>query len=113
MVFDRFRQADASSRRKFGGLGLGLSIVKQLVEMHGGTVRAESPGEGHGATFFVELPVPALHARKEAEPDESQANSLISADAEAISTERCGSTGLRMLVVDDEPDRAARPHHAC
>jgi len=54
-VFDRFSQNDASTTRSFGGLGLGLAISKQLVELHGGTIRASSPGEGRGATFFVEL----------------------------------------------------------
>lgn len=56
-VFERFRQADASSTRSYGGLGLGLSIVKHVVELHGGTVRAQSPGEGLGTTFAVQLPV--------------------------------------------------------
>src|SRR4029079_11125039 len=56
-VFDRFRQADAATTRRHGGLGLGLSIVKQLVELHGGAVRATSEGEGRGATFGVRLPV--------------------------------------------------------
>jgi signal transduction histidine kinase len=55
-VFDRFRQADGSIRRRQGGLGLGLSIVRHLVEMHGGTVSAASDGEGKGAVFTIELP---------------------------------------------------------
>ena len=59
-VFDRFRQADSSTRRHFGGLGLGLSIAKHLVEMHGGTIQAESAGEGHGSTFTVLLPIRAV-----------------------------------------------------
>ena len=58
-VFDRFRQGDATSTRAFGGLGLGLSIVRQLVELHGGTVRAESEGARLGATFTVYLPLVA------------------------------------------------------
>ncbi len=56
-VFEYFRQADGSTTRKFGGLGLGLAIVRQIVEMHGGTVTAESGGENQGATFIVQLPV--------------------------------------------------------
>ena len=60
-VFDRFRQADASTTRRHGGLGLGLSIVKQLVELHGGSIRAKSPGLGKGSTFVVCLPLTVLH----------------------------------------------------
>ena len=56
-VFERFRQADSGSKRRYGGLGLGLAIVRHLVELHGGTVKAESPGEGQGATFRVSLPL--------------------------------------------------------
>lgn len=58
-VFDRFRQRDSSSTRAYGGLGLGLAIARQLVELHGGTIEADSPGEGKGAVFTVKLPVPA------------------------------------------------------
>src|SRR2546423_15481702 len=57
LVFARFRQGDQSTTRPHGGLGLGLAIVRHLVELHGGTVRAESDGEGRGSTFAVELPV--------------------------------------------------------
>ena len=56
-VFDRFRQADPTTTRRYGGLGLGLSIVKNLVELHGGSVRVKSPGENQGSTFIVSLPV--------------------------------------------------------
>jgi signal transduction histidine kinase len=55
-VFDRFWQADTSSHRRHGGLGLGLAIVRHLTELHGGTVNAESEGLGHGSTFTVRLP---------------------------------------------------------
>ena len=60
-VFDRFQQSDSSSTRRHGGLGLGLSIVRQLVELHGGTVTALSPGPGEGATFKVILPLMSVH----------------------------------------------------
>jgi PAS domain S-box-containing protein len=96
-VFDRFRQGDSSSTRFHGGLGLGLAIVRHLVELHGGSVLAESPGEGLGATFMVTLPVAAL--RQEFSP-------LQAAPGSANAPESLGLTfdlqGLRILVVDDE-----------
>jgi PAS domain S-box-containing protein len=98
-VFERFRQADASTTRKHGGLGLGLSIVKQLTEMHGGSVRALSPGQHQGSTFIVTLPVTALH-------DATQATSLASPSAadQRRPPDMTRLDGLRVLVVDDEAD---------
>src|SRR6201999_440227 len=61
-VFDRFRQADLGSTRRYGGLGLGLSIVRNLVELHGGSVRVKSPGLNEGSTFVVALPITPLQA---------------------------------------------------
>jgi signal transduction histidine kinase/ActR/RegA family two-component response regulator len=93
-IFDRFRQADVSSTRRYGGLGLGLSLVKYLVELHGGTIEAFSEGEGKGAQFKVLLPVRAVSG-----PPETF--------GEPVSPERVDKTALanvRVLVVDDEDD---------
>ncbi|MGI8545377.1 MAG: PAS domain S-box protein [Aridibacter sp.] len=97
-VFDRFRQADASSIRKFGGLGLGLAIVRHITEMHGGTVHVTSEGEGKGSTFTVRLPLVVS-------PDEQ--SSEVRPSAENIGLERDSKLsldGLLILVVDDEED---------
>ncbi|MDT5269306.1 MAG: hypothetical protein QOH49_1492 [Acidobacteriota bacterium] len=96
-VFDRFRQADPGTNRVHGGMGLGLSIVRQLVELHGGTVRAESEGEGKGTTFIVSLPFVALH-----EATQRGKRTLPAAFGEL----ECPPSlpGLRVLVVDDEAD---------
>ena len=94
-VFDRFRQADASTTRRHGGLGLGLSIVKSLVEMHLGSVEARSPGEGQGSTFIVRLPLAISHSRADAVAHRIRATPMQSASPLA---------GLRVLVVDDEAD---------
>ena len=101
-VFDRFRQADSSTTRRHGGLGIGLSIVKQLVELHGGTVRATSTGRGQGATFAVDLPVAETHSLSNAAaPDVRRASHPFSAaDPHGDAQLR----GMRILVVDDEPD---------
>jgi CheY-like chemotaxis protein len=92
-IFERFHQVDASTTKKHGGLGLGLSIAKNLVEMHGGTISATSDGVGHGATFHVRLPLLPAHldvasAKDQGEPKES----------------RLELAGLKVLVVDDETD---------
>ena len=98
-VFDRFRQADSTTKRRFGGLGLGLSIVKHIVEMHGGTVLAESDGEGRGSTFTINLPVRAVDfAETPGEKRKSPAE-LPVPDLTAIRLD-----GLRVLIVDDEAD---------
>lgn len=90
-VFDRFSQAEQTSKRAHGGLGLGLAIVRTLVELHGGSVHVESLGEGKGATFFVNLPIAAV--------------SLLLGEEDRESPNLPGGLkGLRALIVDDETD---------
>jgi CheY-like chemotaxis protein len=98
-VFERFRQGEAGTTRKTGGLGLGLAIVRHIVEMHGGTVDASSPGEGAGATFRVRLPLMIVHpgaleARRE-HPRTERRETL---------TGIKGLDGIRVLAIDDEED---------
>ena len=104
-VFDRFRQADASTARRHGGLGLGLAIVKQLTELHGGTVRVKSAGLGQGATFIVALPLSAVHP--DFEPEIERRHPRVAPDLEAGSLPLLQLAGVRVLAVDDEPDARA------
>jgi PAS domain S-box-containing protein len=99
-VFDRFRQADSSTTRKYSGLGLGLAVVRHLVEQHGGRVAAESGGENRGSTFTIELPVSALkmdadlfaRLKRGEQPDDRQADAAPTLAA------------VRVLVVEDQAD---------
>ncbi len=96
-VFERFRQADSSTTRTHGGLGLGLSIVKNLVELHGGSVRALSPGEDQGATFIISLPLAPVRGGELREHPTSPKPPTLDCD-------RVQLQGVKVLVVDDEPD---------
>jgi len=98
-VFDRFSQRDSTASRGYGGLGLGLSISKQLTELHGGTIQAKSPGEGQGATFTVQLPLMVLQDEPEPVPREHPTHAAIPDTLALPSLE-----GIRVLVVDDEAD---------
>ena len=96
-VFERFRQADGSTTRTHGGLGLGLAIVRHLVELHGGTIAVENREDDHGAIFRVRLPLPSGELHSEAIA--KAAGRFKEQRAEAPTLE-----GLRILIVDDETD---------
>jgi signal transduction histidine kinase/DNA-binding response OmpR family regulator len=102
-IFERFSQADGSAKRKHHGLGLGLSIVKNLVEMHGGTVRASSRGKGQGATFIVRLPLRAAE-RNEAGENRNPRGPEISFSSPLGECERPNLRGVKVLLVEDELD---------
>jgi signal transduction histidine kinase/PAS domain-containing protein len=97
-VFDRFRQADGTTTRAHNGLGLGLAIVRHLVELHGGSVRAESGGHGHGSTFVVRLPIAAVRMRSDVP------TALDNGSKDVVFDELPPLHGVTVLVVDDESD---------
>jgi PAS domain S-box-containing protein len=110
-VFDRFRQADSTTARRHGGLGLGLAIVRHLVEMHGGTVQAVSAGEGQGATFIVRLPLLALRRSPPRSTERAATQTTMTEPApsavDAMKADNDGIarlSGIRVLIVDDEAD---------
>jgi PAS domain S-box-containing protein len=103
-VFDRFRQADASATRPHGGLGLGLAIAKQVVEQHGGTIRAKSPGKDRGASFILALPLTVIHPEVAPLPmrRHPEGERLPLTIDHTVQVQ-----GIRVLVVDDQPDARA------
>jgi PAS domain S-box-containing protein len=102
-IFDRFRQADGSITREHGGLGLGLAIVRHLVELHGGTIQAHSDGANLGSTFRVRLPL--IAPRHGTDPNGAAArHASVAVDGEARNARENLLKGLRVLVVDDDPD---------
>lgn len=103
-VFERFRQENNSSTRSYGGLGLGLAIVRYLVELHGGTVQASSPGEGLGAAFTVQLPLLVGGRESGVGSRELEATSKDTANYSSVATPHALLQGLRVLIVDDEAD---------
>jgi CheY-like chemotaxis protein len=101
VIFERFQQAETSSTRRYGGLGLGLAISKSLVELHGGSIFARSPGLGEGTSFRVSLPLPAMH---EAEPAPGLPQHPSATPSNRLEQALPKLEGIRILVIDDDAD---------
>lgn len=102
-IFERFQQQDKTKSRRHDGLGLGLAITYRIIELHGGTIRAESPGEGLGATFTVNLPITIVH-RKESPVSAKSDPTILSAEDQFPSGYSMRLDGFRILIIDDEAD---------
>lgn len=103
-VFDRFRQQDGATTRKYGGLGLGLAIVRNIVELHSGTVRADSEGENKGAIFTVRLPLHVASEIKKSASGDFDEKIVPAANFDNVLDLSIDLHGLKIVVVDDEPD---------
>ena len=103
-VFDRFRQADSSSSKKYGGLGLGLSIVRQLVELHGGTVEAGNRTDEQGAVFTIKFPIMAVYNQSEQRINQMEQD--VNSDSNGNNSFECPPSldGIKVLAVDDDSD---------
>jgi PAS domain S-box-containing protein len=103
-VFERFKQSDNSTTRRFGGLGLGMAITRHIVELHGGNIRAESPGEDLGATFTVSLPVSIVHRSHQAQEETHEEQQFLINENGLPTTALPRLDNLHILIVDDEAD---------
>jgi PAS domain S-box-containing protein len=103
-VFERFRQADNATTRRQSGLGLGMAITKHLVELHGGTIRAESPGAGQGTTFVLRLPVMIVHHAEHFPETTVEQRRLAPGEVQAPPAQLARLDGIHVLIVDDERD---------
>ena len=105
-VFERFRQGEGGTTRRYGGLGLGLAIVKHVVELHGGSIAAESAGAGRGATFTVRIPIAAIRAAQPPDPARlSSAKEAVERASARLQTDLEGLLVLVLVLVDDDDMR--------